>query len=148
MKLNLKENAFDALQEKYDNTQQALAVKNAENQSLRLLGGGFNVDAQCSAVKEEDCSVGIDKLRDMMIRSKASKASHHDKNIPQIAFGTPVQSSRKISVLYGNADELPGKKKLTIRELVKTKKSILPNRKLVSTLSIFIDNHIHVFQRV
>ena len=116
-KVAMKMRECNTLQQSSDKLKQVLAVKDAENKSLRLLGGGFNQEHDAQK-DETDSGININTFRDMMVRNKmVNPPSTRKENEAKILL-TPNTTKRK-SVLYDNIEEIDTTKKLTIRELIK-----------------------------
>jgi hypothetical protein len=112
-----KTREYNALQQSSDKIKQVLAVKDAENKSLRLLGGGFSV-VQNSQNEDTDNGININSFRDMMVRNKLANPVSTRKDNENKILLTPNTTKRQ-SVLYDNLENMETKKKLTIRELMK-----------------------------
>ena len=64
-----------------DKLRQTLAIKDSENKSLRMLGGGYN--ANNANGKVDETGISIKTLREMMVRNRGSKDSRARVETPE-----------------------------------------------------------------
>lgn len=121
-RLSSKEHLVEHLQGFADRLQQSLAIKSAENKSLRLLGGGIDIQKYYKKIEQEDDTIDLATLREMMIRNKMSSPNKGKR----AEYGT-TKPFHKQSVLYDDMQELQNKKKITLRDLLGPRR--LDNRK-------------------